>query len=266
MFQKKFRLLKAFRKLLPDRLLDHPRSRKSDQRPRLCQNHIPQHRKTCRHPSGCRIGQHGHIKTACIAVSFQCGRSLRHLHQGNNPLLHSGASGTGKEYDRKPFALRTFDQSRDLLPDNLPHARHDEAAVADSDRCLDPPDRRFSGQNRFIESGTFFQQSDLFFISFIIQRIFCGKMRIPLFKAPLIRNKRQTTKCIHSEIVSAFGADIMSFLHILCDDHRFTCIAFFQQPLRDFRSFPFSGFLTFSGGGRCFFKSVFQFHFFTSFL
>ena len=266
MFQKKFRLLKAFRKLLPDRLLDHPRSRKSDQRPRLCQNHISQHRKTCRHSSGCRIGQHGYIKASRITVSFQCGGSLHHLHQGNDPLLHPGASGTGEKYDRKPFTLCTFDHSCDLLSDNLSHTRHDETTVTNSDRRLDSSDRCFSGQNRFIESRIFFQKSNLFFISFIIQRIFCGEMHIPLFKASIVRNKRQTFKRIHSEIVPALWADILSFLHILSDDHRLTCITFFQQSIRDFRSFPLSCFLTFSGGGRRFFESVFQLHFFTSFL
>ena len=65
-------------------------------------------------------------------VSFQRCRSLRHLHQRNDPLLHPGSSGTGENNYRKFFFCSTFHRAGDLLPHNMSHAGHHKTAVADT--------------------------------------------------------------------------------------------------------------------------------------
>ena len=46
----------------PDRLLNHARSRKTDQCPRLRQDDVSKHGKTCRHAPGRRVCQHRNIQ------------------------------------------------------------------------------------------------------------------------------------------------------------------------------------------------------------
>ena len=69
--QQKFCALKSFWQLLPDRLLNHARSGKADQRTRLCKNHISLHCKAGRHTTHCRVSQHADIQKTRVTVPPQ---------------------------------------------------------------------------------------------------------------------------------------------------------------------------------------------------
>jgi hypothetical protein len=57
MFEQELASLKSFRQLLPDRLLDDARAGESNQRARLGNVHVTEHREAGGHAAGRRVGQ-----------------------------------------------------------------------------------------------------------------------------------------------------------------------------------------------------------------
>ena len=96
MLQQKLGTLKSFRQFLSNGLFNYPWSCKPNQGIGLCQNDITQHGKTGSHASRGGIRQHTDIQKSGITVAFQSRRRLCHLHQRDDPLLHTGTAGTGK--------------------------------------------------------------------------------------------------------------------------------------------------------------------------
>ena len=108
-------------------------------------------------------------KKSRIAVTLQCCGCLRHLHQGHDPFLHSGASGTCKYNNRqvpafvaRSTALVIFSPtiSPILAIINRP-SQTASTAGSSKNRC-------FSCHNGFPKSGLFLQFFNFFFIAFII--------------------------------------------------------------------------------------------------
>src|SRR6476469_4752105 len=64
-FQEELAALKALRERLPDGLLDYPGAGKADERLRLRDVEVPQHRKARSHPSRRWIGEQGDVRKAC---------------------------------------------------------------------------------------------------------------------------------------------------------------------------------------------------------
>ena len=62
--------LEALRELLTDRLLDDTRTRKSNQRSRLCQDDIAQGRKACRYAAGGRIRHKAYVEKSRLGMTF----------------------------------------------------------------------------------------------------------------------------------------------------------------------------------------------------
>ena len=74
--QQEFTSLETFRQLLPDGLLDHARSGKSDQRAGLCDIQIAEHREARRHAAGGRVGQNADVGYTCLVQPHQSGADL----------------------------------------------------------------------------------------------------------------------------------------------------------------------------------------------
>ena len=87
--QQELRPLKTFRQLLPDCLLDHPRSGKSDQRPRFGDIQIAKHREARRHAAGRRIGHYRDIGNPRIIQPSKPTGYLRQLHQRGDTFHHA---------------------------------------------------------------------------------------------------------------------------------------------------------------------------------
>ena len=146
---KKFCSLETLWQFLANRLLDHTRSRKTDQCPRFRKNNVSQHRKTCRHSTGRRLSQNTDIKKPCFTVAFKCRGRFCHLHQRCDSLLHSGSTGTGKNNNRKFLLSCTFYCSRDFFSDCPAHTRHQKSSVTDCDHRLSSAYFSFSCDNSF---------------------------------------------------------------------------------------------------------------------
>ncbi|MPN63180.1 hypothetical protein SDC9_210935 [bioreactor metagenome] len=66
MFQQKLAALEPLRQGLPDGLLDDPRPREPDERPRLRQDVIPQRGEAGGNAAGGRVGEYRNIKPARV--------------------------------------------------------------------------------------------------------------------------------------------------------------------------------------------------------
>ena len=148
-------------------------------------------------------------------VLFQSRRSLCHLHQGHQPLLHSGAAGSRKDDHRKFFPGGTFYCLGNLFSHIVAHAAHHKPGVADADYSRITSDLSFSGDNGLIQICLFSGCLYLFFISRKIQGIGKFHMLVPFLKGPLIHQHLDPPVCVHPEIPAALGADIVITFYIL---------------------------------------------------
>ena len=104
--QKVFRLLKTVRQLLADGLLDDARAGEADQRAGLGDMHVAEHRIRGGDAAGGGIGENDDIGLARLVQLLHGDRGPRHLHQGEDALLHAGAARGGKQHERAGFFRR----------------------------------------------------------------------------------------------------------------------------------------------------------------
>src|SRR5712692_993932 len=71
--EQEFAVLESGRQLLADGLLDHPRPGESDQRARLGDIQVPQHREARRYAARGRIGQHAEVGHAGLVQAHERG-------------------------------------------------------------------------------------------------------------------------------------------------------------------------------------------------
>ena len=257
MLQQKLCSLESLRQLLADRLLNDTRTCKSDQRIRLCQNDIAQHRKACCHTTGCRVCQYADKKLACLMVFFQRCGGFRHLHQGYNAFLHSCAAGAGKDNDRKLFLCRTLYHAGNFLTDYMSHATHDKPRIADTNGSLKAFDGSLTGYDGFLQTGLLLGCRYLLLISREIQWI--GKLHflIPLLKTSLIKQHLNPAVRMHTEVSAAFRANVQIIANILHIDRLAALVTLFPESLRDVWLFlAFSLTVVRIDHGICLFKHI----------
>src|SRR5574344_687879 len=98
--------LEVGRKLLVNRVLDHAPSGESDQRLRLGDVDVAEHRIRRAHAARGGIGQDAHVgKPRFLEARDRRGR-LRHLHERENALVHAGAARGREEDQRTPLGDR----------------------------------------------------------------------------------------------------------------------------------------------------------------
>ena len=100
MLQQIFGALKAFGQLFADGLLDHPLAGKADQRVRLGNLDVAQHRIAGGHAAGGGIGEHHDIGQAGFLELLDAHGGARHLHQAQDAFLHARAAGRGEHDER----------------------------------------------------------------------------------------------------------------------------------------------------------------------
>ncbi len=102
MFQQKLRLLKSFRKLLPNRLLNHAWAGETYQGAWLCDVQVAQHAEAGGHSARGRVGEHGDIRQTRVIQLRQAGGYLGQLHEACDPFHHARAAGRGDDDERLP--------------------------------------------------------------------------------------------------------------------------------------------------------------------
>ena len=148
MLEEKFAVLKSFRQLLPDRLLDHAGSREADQRAWLCDVQITKHREARRDAAGRRIREHRHVRQPRSIEPRQGGADLGHLHEGQRTLHHPGAARAGHDDERHALGQRALHAAGNFLAHDDAHASANEAVLHGRDDggvAIDPPGRDDDG-------------------------------------------------------------------------------------------------------------------------
>ena len=152
--QQEFAGLKAAGELDADGLLDDARAGEADQGLGLGQDEVAQRGEAGRDAPHRRVGEHAEVEAAGGVISPQGGRHLRHLHQGENPLVHPGpAARSGDDHQRQLLAGRLFDRPGQLLADDRAHAPHDETAVGDAEDDADALDESLADDGRLLQAG-----------------------------------------------------------------------------------------------------------------
>ena len=87
-------------------------------------------------------------------IAAQGRRDLRHLHQGEDPLVHPGpAAGAGDDHQRQVLAGRLLDGPGQLLADDRAHAPHDETAVGEAEDDADALDEPLADDRGLVQAG-----------------------------------------------------------------------------------------------------------------
>ncbi len=151
-------------------------------------------------------------------MPLQCRRCFCHLHQGNDPLLHSGATGAAKQDDRQTFLCRAFHRTGNFLPHHMPHAAHQKSGVADAKHRVLTVYFTVTYGDRLMQSGLFLCRFYFVLISRELQRIRLRQILEPRGKRSRIRHHADAVSGAHPEITAALIADIQIFFRFLFID------------------------------------------------
>ena len=218
MLQQELAALKSFGELLPDRLLDDPRPRESDQRSRLCDVEVAEHRKACRYAAGGRVGQHGDIRDAGPVQSRQCSGDLGHLHQREHAFHHACAARARHDDERLPALQRHLCRPRDLLPFDDAHAAANERVLHDSDDHLDAVDAAGRHDDRVGDPGGFGHRPQTVAVRLGVREakgVVRAETRVMLAPAALVEQHVQPFNCSDPEVMRALRTDAQIVLQIL---------------------------------------------------
>ncbi|MPL60817.1 hypothetical protein SDC9_06379 [bioreactor metagenome] len=124
-----FGALEALGQLLADRLFDHARAGKADQRIRFRDLHVAEHGIGRRDAARRRVGEHDDIGQVRFLQHLHRNGGARHLHQAEDAFLHPRAAGGGKEDQRALCLHRAFGRGDDGIADIHPHRAAHEGEV-----------------------------------------------------------------------------------------------------------------------------------------
>ncbi len=136
MLEQIFGALESFGQFLADGLLDHPLAGEADQRARLGDLDVAEHRIAGGDAAGGRVGQHDDIGQAGLAQPGQRDRGPRHLHQRQNALLHPRAAGRGEQDVGAALGDRLLDPGDEGRADRDAHRSAHEGEILHADHRL----------------------------------------------------------------------------------------------------------------------------------
>src|SRR5215510_13162854 len=151
--EQEFRALEALGKRLANRLGDDPWAGETDQRARLGENDVAQHREARGDAAGGGIREDRDVRQAGGPEPLEGGRGLGHLHQREDAFLHPRAARRRDDDDRQMLVDRQLDRPGELFPHHRAHAAAEEAELEDGqDRRL-PADRCNAADDRLVARG-----------------------------------------------------------------------------------------------------------------
>src|SRR5207247_763459 len=148
--KQELRALEPFGQGLADRLGDHARPREADQRARLGEDDVAEHREARRDATRRRIGQHRDVRQPALAETFEGRGGLGHLHEREDPFLHAGAARRGDDDDRQVLVDGELDRARELLTDDRPHTAAEESELEHAQHARHAADPGHSGDDRLV--------------------------------------------------------------------------------------------------------------------
>src|SRR5690606_3886471 len=140
----------------------------------------------------------------------ESGNGLRHLHEGEQPLVHPGATRGVDRQDRDPLLRRALDGTSKLLAPDGAHARAQEAELGDDDRERATIDGRATGNQGFILAGLFPGLFHLFGVGTLpvdeLEGVLGPKPGIPLLEGIFVDQETDPLAGAQPEVMPAFRA------------------------------------------------------------
>ncbi len=121
--------LKALRQGLADGLLNDTGPGESDERTGFGQNNVAQRSKAGGDAAGGGVRETGDVQQSLFRKPGQSRAGFRHLHEGQNALLHPRPPLAAKRIRGSLFFPGVLDGQRQLFPYGGAHAAHEKAAV-----------------------------------------------------------------------------------------------------------------------------------------
>ena len=113
--EQKLAALKTLGQRLAHRLLDDARTGEADERARLGEVQVPEHRKTRRHAARGRIGHDRDERQMRSGEARERGARLGHLQQRVQRLLHARAAACGEAHERLAMLDAVIDRALEAL-------------------------------------------------------------------------------------------------------------------------------------------------------
>src|SRR2546427_3612985 len=162
--EQELRALESLGQRLTDRLRNDPWSGEPDQRARLGQDDVAEHREARGDAAGRGIGEDRDVRQPGGGKPLERGGGLGHLHQREDALLHPGAAGRRDDDDRQMLVDGELNGAGELLADDRAHAAAEEAELEDGEHGRLAADRRDTTDDRFVGRGLLGGRADAFAI------------------------------------------------------------------------------------------------------
>ena len=206
-FHLEFRPLEPLRKRLADGLLDHPGPGEANKGSRLRQDDIPQGGEAGGNAAGGGVGEYGDIGQALLAEPGQGGAGFRHLHQGEDALLHPGPAAGGEQDQGQAALPGKFNGQRQLFPHGGAHGAKQEAAVQHACHAAAPVDSPHGGDGGFVQAGFAAGGLQLFSVAGEGEGILGGDFGEQFPEGAVIQGDAQAVVGADREVEAALGAD-----------------------------------------------------------
>ena len=224
--EEKLTALKSLGQLLANRLLDDARAGEANQRSRLRDVQIAEHREARRHASRGRVGQDRDVRKVLLIEPRQRRADFRHLHQRQRAFHHAGAAGARDDNHRTACRERALDASRDLLADDHAHAAADEAVLHRRHDGFVPVDAPACDDDRVVHAGRRDARLQARMVRLRIgelQRIRRDEPAV-VFDPRAVEQRAQPIEGAHAEVKAALRADAQILREILVvEDLRAPC-------------------------------------------
>ena len=220
--QQIFGALEAFGQLLADRVLDHALAREADQRARLRDVHVAQHRVAGGDAACRRIGEHDDVGETRLLQFGDRDGGPRHLHEREDSLLHARAARCGEDDVGRAGGDRGAHAGDEGRADSEPHRAAHEGEVLHADDRAMPDDRAASVQQRvglvgFGARG--FQAIGVFLRVAELERILAHRRHRQKLERTFVEYLPEARLRADAAVEVAFRADRLVLLPLLGEDH-----------------------------------------------
>ena len=219
MLEREFRRLEFLGQLLANGVLNHATAGEADERAGLGNNHVALHRETRGHAARSGIGNHREIRQARLAVTLDCGRDFRHLHERNQAFLHARAARAGEQHQRQTLFGGMLGQARDALAHHRAHRAHEERGIHHANRHAHASDAAHTAAHALAQTRLLSHAADFVQVTGEIERVGFGHVGAFGFKPALeafrVKHACQALGRRHAEMMAALGAHFVIGEHAL---------------------------------------------------
>ncbi len=228
MLQQKLAALETGRQLFPHGLFDHPRSGEADQRFRLGDIDVAQHREAGGNAAGGRVGQHRQVGDAVLGQPGQRRAGFGHLHQRHQGLLHPRPAAGGEADERAVLVQGGLRGADEALAHHRAHGAGHEGKLegnGDDWNALEPA--AHGDQRVFFVMGflRLRQPVAVFFAVFEFQKIGRFDALADFGGSILVEKTQQALAGSNRHVMAAFGTDLQVALQFGAVKHRAAFLA-----------------------------------------